>query len=199
MTRRLTELTVSLSILLLVATVGFWANSYSFKNAADGAGFIGTIRFSHDANTATWEKIGVWSSSGLVAFGVDSVVYDERFGIEWVIEEEQEQPYSFGTDEVNFKFPRQWSSFDGTPAPIFPRDFFAGREAGIRQSYVAGLSLPYWSLVLLFLVLPAYGLFRRCRRTVLRRENLCVECGYDLRATPERCSECGAAQKCESL
>jgi len=50
---------------------------------------------------------------------------------------------------------------------------------------------PYWFLLLLFSILPALAL-RRAIWTFRRRKlNFCAKCGYDLRASPERCPECG--------
>jgi hypothetical protein len=51
--------------------------------------------------------------------------------------------------------------------------------------------VPYWGLILLFGFLPGWrywGWRREARRI---REGLCESCGYDLRATPDRCPECG--------
>jgi hypothetical protein len=53
------------------------------------------------------------------------------------------------------------------------------------------LYLPYWALVTLSLAVPLCR--HLARRHARRRQSagLCPLCGYDLRATPERCPECG--------
>lgn len=54
--------------------------------------------------------------------------------------------------------------------------------------------VPYWSVVALASLLPVYcltkvpGVLRRRRRV---RRGLCVHCGYDMRASSDRCPECG--------
>jgi hypothetical protein len=57
------------------------------------------------------------------------------------------------------------------------------------------LIFPYWC-ALLTLTIPAVGLvwmsLTARRRDLRNREGRCVACGYDLRATPDRCPECGA-------
>jgi len=53
--------------------------------------------------------------------------------------------------------------------------------------------VPAWAPLFVTAALPALWLHRRRRRTRRRARNLCPACGYDLRATPDRCPECGAA------
>ena len=68
----------------------------------------------------------------------------------------------------------------------------AVRSAGDRRYGVC--FAPAWFLTGIAAVLPAGSFWRFCRRMrgrSRRRRGLCTRCGYDLRATPGRCPECG--------
>ena len=63
-----------------------------------------------------------------------------------------------------------------------------------RYDHVFGVMFPAWAVVLVTGLLPAKRMPRwisalRARQRGAR--GLCPGCGYDLRATPERCPECG--------
>ena len=57
----------------------------------------------------------------------------------------------------------------------------------VNSGYV--LSVPCWFLIGCLLMLCARG---RIGRRDKSSDGLCETCGYDLRATPDRCPECGA-------
>lgn len=54
--------------------------------------------------------------------------------------------------------------------------------------------VPHWTIAGASAVLPAgwFLVARRRRGLLARRRGLCTRCGYDLRATPDKCPECGA-------
>jgi hypothetical protein len=57
------------------------------------------------------------------------------------------------------------------------------------------VGLPYWAMTLFLVIPPALQLVSAIvhRRAVARlKHGLCPSCGYDLRATPDRCPECGS-------
>jgi hypothetical protein len=53
------------------------------------------------------------------------------------------------------------------------------------------LTAPFWFLTLLWAIWPAVVLVRWGRKRRRFAAGRCQVCGYDLRATPERCPECG--------
>jgi hypothetical protein len=91
--------------------------------------------------------------------------------------------------------PTDWF-FLKTPAsqrrsPVELSTFRRQQPKDIDDSRSITLVMSHWLLALLLLVMPAWWLkrFRQARRA--RRQGLCPSCGYDLRATPHRCPECG--------
>ena len=54
-------------------------------------------------------------------------------------------------------------------------------------------TMPHWVYVVPSLLMPAIWWIGQRRRAQRVKSGQCARCGYDLRATPERCPECGAA------
>ena len=71
--------------------------------------------------------------------------------------------------------------------------FRAGRAQGTQLTYVI---LPMWALVAAPAAAPLASTIVEMRRVLRRRRagrvGLCRNCGYDMRATPDRCPECGS-------
>ena len=53
------------------------------------------------------------------------------------------------------------------------------------------VKVPYWSIALATSALPLVWLRGYLRRALRQRRQRCIHCGYDLRASTDRCPECG--------
>lgn len=63
-----------------------------------------------------------------------------------------------------------------------------------RPEFLWTRYVPWWPLVLALAILPTWKLIGFARRRRAHPPGHCSRCGYDLRATPARCPECGLVQ-----
>lgn len=89
--------------------------------------------------------------------------------------------FAYGADRRQV---RLWPSYDSWGRFTPP----AADGPGFRGS--ATLMLPYWLLLCVFAILPSVTITRAVRNRA-RPRGVCRKCGYDLRASTERCPECG--------
>jgi len=87
--------------------------------------------------------------------------------------------------------PRQWLGFR------YIRTDTWHPKAQLRSGYPTARSraifIPNWAIVILTAILPAITVTRFIRNR--KQIGHCPKCGYDLRATPTRCPECGHEPK----
>ncbi|HEV8290478.1 MAG TPA: hypothetical protein VGP94_01080, partial [Tepidisphaeraceae bacterium] len=80
--------------------------------------------------------------------------------------------------------------------PLKEFKFLGVRFGGLwgQNSMLWNLIIPFWLLTTLTAILPLFEiplLIRAFRKSLRDTHGLCLHCGYDLRASPERCPECG--------
>ena len=170
MTRRTLNLLTALSLLLCVAVAALWFRGRAGMDAFEKYG----PRFGWGLYLAEGEAVVTWS------FG------DERG--EMIPRQYAYRRLPRGFAKIAIDRPQPQSTFDF--------NYFRFRLAHRHQTlsnWTAGV--PYWFLCLALAAGPAWHAagWRRRVRSERARRGLCPRCGYDLRATPDRCPECGEA------
>ena len=172
----LTAVTV-ISLLLAFATIMFWVRSKLFISDA-------LVYYTLDVHQRTDAEVSFQSLDGAVAFrwltrdrsgSMPPPRQDMFEGLYYA--SQQIQPSAISYDSL-----RKRLGFHFV-LPV-PQRF----EAGV-------VALPHWLLLVLFLLLPLLALRAGCRSFYRRRHHLCPTCGYDLRASPNQCPECGLSPK----
>jgi hypothetical protein len=171
-----------LSLLLFLAALAPWVRSYFVND---------WLHYVTHPQGRQWTQYSIASNKGSVYVSYFSFRFnsDSQFedyvrlreappGFSYQGYPPRENHYLTGSAmrRLGFVLDREYDTPDARGSYSFPR-----------------AAVPHWFIVLLTAILPASRFYLTFHRRRLRkRVGLCRSCGYDLRATPERCPECGA-------
>jgi hypothetical protein len=176
------------SLLLLLAVIIAWARSYRVGDAIEWR------RVTRDERTVFCWYLVLSSGRGGVALSRDAEDYDaghatiEDIGSHWRL-------FGWKTGVPTYPQP-VFHVGVGKPTTSFAINWGGGRRGGSSAALRRELIVPYWALALLVGILPGVQLrqvLKNRRRRQRREAGRCPTCGYDLRATPDRCPECGGS------
>ena len=173
MARRLFTFICLLSLLLGAATAVLWVRSYRYY---DGIGRMNVNAVHGNRSDLTFH--GIACAEGHVTL---ARIETQQFrSVDpplsgWYRNHERRQWLTWITPNA-WGFGLSWATIKYT--------------SGMVQTTTAW-SVPLWLVATLCAILPATALARRRRRSGRVAGGYCVRCGYDLRATPARCPECG--------
>jgi hypothetical protein len=180
MRRHLLSFFAAFSLLLCAATIVFWHRSFL---VVDG------LTVTDPLTEGAWptRKCYLWSDRGRLVFIAQSRPGSPALSSLRYLRHVDHVVHA--RDDGDGELPVFVDAF------LFPRPAVAGfnwSRGSSRSGNFLCLRVPYWALAVAFMVLPSIGVSRGMRRRRRRRQGACEKCGYDLRATPDRCPECGA-------
>jgi hypothetical protein len=160
----------ALSLLLCVATVALWVRSRLRSDHItlswrnhDGDALRSLSVESFEGRLAVSRE--TWQRGGPAGRNVDRSVGEKSY-------------LSVHAAEMRFDVAGlRWGGYD---------DRVAARDGWV-------LVVPFWAVVVPIALLTGLALRARWSAGQRSRAGLCPACGYDLRATPDRCPECGTA------
>jgi hypothetical protein len=184
---------ISLSAGMCVTSIVLWLGSYSVAHAAWFQSKTGC--FAYAVTTKSYLILAAGRASGM------DFTYEWKSGL-FVDSYDQRSLYKdFGLQEGGTVYSHLGLVAVTVYGPVmqFSEDLktFGKDSPGEDWPMAHAIYLPLWLFGILFAVAPArffYNIIQRyqqarCAERIAKR--MCVSCGYDLRATPDRCPECG--------
>jgi len=176
--RRFFNVLATLSFALFLFTIAAWC--WSFHRGQ----FI--FHTSWQPAPRLWMTIGIGFERGVFCLG------EERFRIS----PNQDVDEFLSDSKPGWHFtsfePRKSSDDCGWCWTVFSTHRpGVGSLAGNEVSH--SVAIRCWALAVVLSILPAVWLRTAHGQRRLALQGRCIACGYDLRATPDRCPECGAA------
>jgi hypothetical protein len=175
--RLLFNLAAAASLLLMLAVAAMWVRSFAVSDH-----WINQYRCENTAHTNSFA-----SRSGSITLAMTS---DER------VSSAVGAFDNLSTDRLHCEhftglaeLPDHWYECFNT----FFYDRIDARDGQQNRLRLIQVTFPHWLLILLTAIIPAVRLAVAMRARRRRSTGRCKTCGYDLRATPERCPECGTA------
>jgi hypothetical protein len=201
--RRLFNLAAAVSLVLCVGTVALWVRSYSVVDVVG--------RYILQPSTGLYSRVTLGSAGGSICCTIAKTTggsYPTRFAEEWAKGDTTFWKYDHARLAPPDSPSTMWERI-GFVHHVFESDSsgaapVVGRTAQgliITVAMPGGtenhrtLGIPHWVFVLALLVLPLLRFLWVRRQNSRAKQGCCIECGYDLRATPDRCPECGAEAK----
>lgn len=196
--RHLLTICAALSLLLCVAVCVLWARGRSGSDMAawrydrylpDGSAASNQVYLTSDQRlwlNVNWGQVGPYNGQLVWGYYINADQSGGRPRLTF-----RHAPY----DPVNTFLGLRVNRDAGTSGwgPLRWQTGSRSRPKDGDDHRSIGIGVSHWLAALLLLVAPMLWLNRFCKARRARRLGLCPACGYDLRASPQRCPECGLA------
>jgi hypothetical protein len=176
------------SLMLCVAACVLWARSHERYDSIDAAPEGKRLYLIHSHCGQLWFEARTYSED-VVARGPKWQTSDCSPPLREILE-----PGDFAFDRWGFAVANS-ERFTPPLAPPVPYiDVFIYPLPWPGLPKFKALAVPHWALAVCLAAMPTLAVLQSWRCGKRRQLGLCPQCSYDLRATPDRCPECGTAR-----
>jgi hypothetical protein len=203
MRRRLFNLAAAVSLVLCVAVVLLWFRSYSvglelsWSKRAFYAPTAKDIQYARQEGYGAVSVVNGIGKSASFSRGIFTYAQFQQHDVISVWDElfwrkEARNPHwvwvQFAPDRPAVSAATSMWSRSGFA-------YHAQRDGTPTGNPRVWVSVPIWVFVIASAILPVSRLITYCCHRSRLRRGACPRCGYDLRATPDRCPECGTVPR----